>query len=158
MLASTNDDGGSGKSSRSTEPAVAALSDGAGRPRRGVAPSFHIDEVWLAQCEEAVLEPSLPIIDPHHHVWVRSTSYPPEQLLADMRARHNSRATVYIEAGFAAPSSGGPRFAGVGEVEYANGIGALFASNYHGQIRACAGIVGKVDLTLGAGAEVVMQA
>jgi L-fuconolactonase len=52
----------------------------------------------------------------------------------------------------------GSRFASVGEVEYANGVGAFFASNYHGPLRACAGIVGKVDLTLGAFAEEVLKA
>jgi predicted TIM-barrel fold metal-dependent hydrolase len=138
--------------------AAAASPGQAGIPRRGVAPSFHIDEEWLAMREEAVLEPSVPIVDPHHHFWVRSTPYLPEHLLADMRAGHNIRGTVYIEAGFAARADGDPRFAGLGEVEYANGIGALFASNHFGTLRACAGIVGKVDLTLGACAQEVMQA
>jgi L-fuconolactonase len=55
-------------------------------------------------------------------------------------------------------AEGDPRYASVGEVEYANGVGAAFASGYYGNVRACAGIVGRVDLTLGALAEDVMQA
>ena len=31
---------------------------------------FGVQEDWLAQREEAVLEPSLPIIDPHHHLFL----------------------------------------------------------------------------------------
>ena len=29
----------------------------------------YVDERRLAERDEAVLEPDLPIIDPHHHVW-----------------------------------------------------------------------------------------
>lgn len=126
--------------------------------RRGVPPLFHVDEEWLARRQEEILEAPLPIVDPHHHFWVRSEPYLVEQLLADLQAGHNIRGTVYVEAGFALRADGDPRFAGVGEVEYANGVGALFASNYYGSLRACAGIVGKVDLTLGAFAEEILQA
>ena len=27
---------------------------------------------WLDQVKEAIIEPDLPIIDPHHHFWDRS--------------------------------------------------------------------------------------
>ena len=30
-----------------------------------------IREDWLAQWSEAILEPNLPIVDPHHHLWDR---------------------------------------------------------------------------------------
>jgi len=62
---------------------------------------------------------------------------------------HNLRGTVYVEAGFAYRCEGGPRLASVGEVEYANGVGALFASGHYGGVRACAGIVGRADLHAG---------
>jgi hypothetical protein len=35
-------------------------------------------------------------------------------------------------------------FASIGEVEFANGVAAQFASGYDGDVRACAGIVGRV--------------
>lgn len=28
-----------------------------------------MDEAWLTLTQEAVLEPDLPICDPHHHLW-----------------------------------------------------------------------------------------
>ena len=30
------------------------------------------DDHWIASVTEEVLEPDLPIIDPHHHLWVRN--------------------------------------------------------------------------------------
>jgi L-fuconolactonase len=126
--------------------------------RRGVAPLLYIDEDWLSLHEEDVIERDLPIVDPHHHLWDRSAPYLAPELAKDLRCGHNIRATVYIECSFAYRIDGDPRFASVGEVEYANGVAALFASGYYGSVRACAGIVGKVDLCLGAFAEEVMLA
>ena len=30
-----------------------------------------VDQAWLDRVVEPVLEPELPIIDPHHHLWIR---------------------------------------------------------------------------------------
>jgi L-fuconolactonase len=128
------------------------------KPHRGIAPLLYIDEEWLALHKEEVLEPELPIIDAHHHLWHRAAPYLAPQLAGDLRCGHNIRGTVYIECSFAYRADGDPRFACVGEIEYANGVAALFASGYHGPVRACAGIVGKVDLCLGAFAEEVLLA
>lgn len=129
-----------------------------GKPRRGTHPLFFIDEEWLALRTEEVIAPDLPIVDPHHHLWDRAVPYLVPQLLQDLQCGHNLRGTVYVEAGFAYRADGDGRLASIGEVEYANGVGALFASGYHGALRACAGIVGRVDLSLGASAEEVLQA
>jgi len=129
-----------------------------GKPRRGAHPLFYIDEEWLAQHTEEVIAPELPIIDPHHHLWARSAPYLVPELLRDLQCGHDIRGSVFVEAGFAYRAEGDPRFASVGEVEYANGVGALFAGGYYGSLRACAGIVGHVDLSQGAAAEEVMQA
>ena len=105
---------------------------------------FHHPRVrpdWLSKVNEAIIDPELPIVDPHHHLWARSAPYLVPELLSDLTCGHAIRASVYVEAGFAYRKDGDPRFASVGEVEYANGVGALFASGYHGPIRACAGIV-----------------
>ncbi|WP_345539107.1 amidohydrolase family protein [Variovorax defluvii] len=125
--------------------------------RRGVPPHFFIDEQWLGAQSEDVIEPELPIIDAHHHIWSRAAPYLVPELVGDLACGHNLRGTVYVEAGFAWREEGDPRFASVGEVEYANGVGALFASGHHGAVRACAGIVGRVDLTLGSFAGKVMR-
>jgi L-fuconolactonase len=128
------------------------------KPRRGVAPLLYIDEEWLALRTEDVIEPELPIVDAHHHLWDRSAPYLDRELAGDLHCGHQIRGTVYMECSFAYRAEGDPRFASVGEVEYANGVAALFASGYHGPVRACAGIVGKVDLSLGAFAREVLAA
>lgn len=46
----------------------------------------------------------------------------------------------------------------VGETEFANGVAAMFASGALGRPRACAGIVGRADLTLGSRVEPVLLA
>ena len=120
------------------------------KPRRGIPPLLYIDEEWLALHTEDVLEPDRPIVDPHHHLWDRSAPYLDPQLADDLRCGHNIRGTVYVECSFAYRAGGIPRFACVGEVEYANGIAALFASGHYGPVRVCAGIVGKVDLSASA--------
>ena len=30
------------------------------------------DAAWVAKVSEAALEPDLPIVDPHHHLWQRA--------------------------------------------------------------------------------------
>jgi L-fuconolactonase len=129
------------------------------KPQRGVSPVFYVDQEWLSLHTEDVIDPDRVIVDPHHHLWDRSYGpYLDRELAADLRCGHNIRGTVYVECAFAHRADGDPRFATVNEVEYANGIGALFASGLYGPVRACAGIVGRVDLTLGAFAEEVLQA
>lgn len=46
----------------------------------------------------------------------------------------------------------------VGETEFANGIAAMCSSGIHGKTRACAGVVGHADLTLGTRVEPVLSA
>ncbi len=65
------------------------------RQRRMYVP----DDVWLAkQAKEAILEPDLPIVDPHHHLWDHGNQrYLLDELLADTGSGHNITATVYID-------------------------------------------------------------
>jgi L-fuconolactonase len=107
---------------------------------------------------EEILEPELPIIDPHHHLWEwtpalvatlpppvhpfekvfrRSTRYLLDELLADLRTGHNIRATVFVQCGAMYRADAAPAFKPVGET---------------------AGIVGHVDLTLGAVVSEVLEA
>src|SRR5215471_1878838 len=45
---------------------------------------------WLARRTEAILEPELPIVDPHHHLWERpGWNYMLDDLLADTNSGHN---------------------------------------------------------------------
>ena len=45
---------------------------------------------WLGQVQEEILEPALPICDPHHHLWDHPGSrYLLDELLADTGSGHN---------------------------------------------------------------------
>ena len=56
------------------------------------------DDHWLAMLQEEILEPELPIIDPHHHLWVRNGyTYLMPELAADLASGHNIIATVFAE-------------------------------------------------------------
>ena len=60
---------------------------------------LHVRPDWLALRQEETLEPELPIVDPHHHLWDRpNDSYLLPDLLADTGSGHNIVATVFVEA------------------------------------------------------------
>ena len=60
------------------------------------------DDAWLARQEkEPILEPELPIIDTHHHLWDRGGwTYLLPELLADLNTGHNIVATIFEECIF----------------------------------------------------------
>ncbi|MBV9511994.1 MAG: amidohydrolase family protein [Caulobacteraceae bacterium] len=99
---------------------------------------------------EAVLEPDLPIIDAHHHVWgdERQPPYPASRLFADKAVSgHKVDATVFVECHQAYRSEGPEHLRSVGETEFARGV-AEDALRLGGRAAgACAGIVAFVDLT-----------
>jgi L-fuconolactonase len=120
---------------------------------------------------ESILEPDLPIIDPHHHLWDwpeavfanrpvpqhgfdkvirRATRYLLPEFLADLNTGHNIRATVFVQCGAMYRADAADAFKPVGETEFVSGVAAMCASGTYGPVRACAGIVGHVDLTAGA--------
>jgi predicted TIM-barrel fold metal-dependent hydrolase len=124
---------------------------------------------------EAILEPDLPIIDPHHHLWDwpptrqmpkhdfstvvgRSMRYLLPELLADLNSGHNVRATVFVQCSSMYRADGPDALRSVGETEFVNGVAAMCASGRYGEVRACAGIVGHVDLTQGARASDALEA
>ena len=122
---------------------------------------------------EAILEPDLPIVDPHHHLWDRATvrALPPpppgtvvhpftqvvsrrpryllDELLTDLRSGHNVRATVFVQCGAFHRADGPEHLKPVGETEFVNGVAAMTASGVYGDVRVCAGIVGNADCTIG---------
>jgi predicted TIM-barrel fold metal-dependent hydrolase len=116
---------------------------------------------WLAQVEEEVLEPDLPICDAHHHLWDRRPEpnrYLLEDLLADLQSGHRVVSTVYVDCVAMYRASGPEALRPVGETEFAQGVAAMTASGIYGDLVAAAGIVGHVDLTLGDGARPVLEA
>lgn len=131
-----------------------------------------------AQTEE-ILEPDLPIIDPHHHLWDwpaalfasrpvathgfdkvirRVTRYLLPEFLADLNTGHNIRGTVFVQCGAMYRAEGPEALKPLGETEFVNGVAAMSASGTYGDIRACAGIVGHADLTSGAAVSEVLEA
>jgi L-fuconolactonase len=104
----------------------------------------------MSEREEPVLEPDLPIIDSHHHLFDRPNArYMFEDYLADAGAGHRIIASVYVET-LAMSRPGGPEpLRPLGEVEFANGVAAMSASGGYGPCRVAAGIVGYADLRLG---------
>ncbi|MCA0423960.1 MAG: amidohydrolase, partial [Proteobacteria bacterium] len=118
-----------------------------------------VREDWLNSDREAVLEPDLPIIDPHHHLWDRPEgTYLFPELRADTGDGHRIAATVYIQCRSMYRQAGPELLRPVGEVEFVNGIAAQAASGLYGDCRACAGIVGYVDITQGDAAVPALEA
>ena len=127
---------------------------------------------------EAILEPDLPIIDPHHHLWdlrplidafpqprhdfiealVDAAYYTFDELQADTQSGHNVIGTCFMECGaFYNPAYGEDNKV-VGEVEFVDGVAAQGASGLYGNYRPCHAIIGHADLTLGDGARPVLEA
>jgi len=105
---------------------------------------------WLAKRQEEVIDPSRPIVDPHHHLWDRGGQrYLIEELTDDIGSGHNIIATVYVEARSMYRAKGAEALRPVGEVEFANGAAAMSASGSYGPAAICAGIVGHANLLLG---------
>lgn len=132
---------------------------------------------------EPIIEPDLPIIDAHHHLWYLSEAaiaavgrqgnlaaealaqtfrkYPRylfDELRADASSGHNIRASLFVNARAMYRATGPEEMKSVGEVEFVNGIAAMAASGTFGDARFCAGIVGSADLTLGDAIEEVLIA
>jgi predicted TIM-barrel fold metal-dependent hydrolase len=123
------------------------------------APQSPVREDWLDRRKEPALEPDLPIVDPHHHLWVRpGWRYMLDDFLADTRTGHNIVATVFVQANSMYRDSGPVEMRSVGETEFVNGMAAICASGYCGKTRVAAGIVGYADLKLGSRAEPVLVA
>ncbi|MFL5287407.1 MAG: amidohydrolase family protein [Rhodopila sp.] len=117
-----------------------------------------INEQWLAQHTEPALEPDLPIVDPHHHLWIREGNpYLLPELLADIATGHNIRATVYEECRSMYRADGPEEERSLGETEFVTGIAAMGASGIFGPARVCARMVGYVDLRLGARARDLLK-
>jgi len=114
---------------------------------------------WLALRTEPIIEPALPIIDPHHHLWdhVGNRYFFPE-LMSDLDAGHNIRATVFMQCEAMYRADGDPELQPVGETEFVNGVAAMSASGNYGPGRACAGIIGYADLRLADRVKRVLEA
>jgi len=88
---------------------------------------------------EDVLDPDLPIVDPHHHLWVHPTNtYMLRELRADTGSGHHVVHTVFVECASGYREDGPESMRFVGETDF------VVAADPDGFI---AGIVGRADLT-----------
>ena len=120
-----------------------------------------IREDWLSQVQEEILEPDLPIVDPHHHLWDRPDSrYMIDDLQTDIESGHNIISTVFVECGSMYRQDGPERLRPVGETEFVNSVAEKNVQKNSGVAprRICEGIVGHADLTLGEEVDEVLKA
>src|ERR1700735_2836714 len=107
---------------------------------------------------EQILEPELPICDPHHHLWdFPASRYLLPELLADLTSGHKVESTVFVECGSLYRAAGPEPMRYVGETEFVNGAAAMAASGRYGPVLACEGIVGRADLAQGASVAAVLE-
>jgi len=130
------------------------------------APSFttnnvrSLDELrtWLATSREEILEPALPIVDPHHHL--RETAhgrYLLPELGDDLASGHNICATVFVDSQTMHRTAGPAVLRPVGETDFV--LQSLAATDSRvAASNPCAGIVGNLDLTFGAAVREALEA
>lgn len=120
--------------------------------------SGQVSDAWLARHIEPIIDTTLPIIDPHHHLWVREgNTYLLPELLADLGSGHSVRATVFEECHSMYRPDGPVEERSLGETEFVTGFAAMGASGTFGPTRFCARMVGNVDLLLGARAQPLLE-
>ena len=114
---------------------------------------------WIARVrKEQALEPDLPIIDPHHHLWDDDRGpYLLPDILADIGGGHNVKATVFIECRTHYRAGAVEAERPLGEVEFVNGTSAMSASGGYGPARIAAAIIGHADLRLGENVQDILE-
>ncbi|KAF1020985.1 MAG: hypothetical protein GAK30_02139 [Paracidovorax wautersii] len=110
---------------------------------------------WLQLCQEEPVEPSLPIVDAHHHFYDRpGWTYLQADYLADAtRGGHAVEASVYMQALTRYRPDGPLTLRPVGETEY-----VVDSTAVPSVPKVAQGIVGYADLRLGAELVEVLEA
>lgn len=104
---------------------------------------------WTRLYSEAALEPDLPIIDAHHHLWDDDRGvYLLDEFVGES-AGHNIVGSVYAQFKAMYRADGPTLMKPVGEVEFVNGMAATSASGRYGDVRVAEGIIAYADLLLG---------
>lgn len=122
------------------------------------------DAAWLTRHVEDILEPDIPIVDAHHHIWEQPGNvYGIDDLRADVSTGHKVVATVFVQAHYAYRSTGREALRCVGETErieqIANEARAQSRTTRNaGPFSPCAAIVGFADLMLGKEVAQVLEA
>ncbi|MEI5995843.1 amidohydrolase family protein [Paraburkholderia bengalensis] len=118
-------------------------------PKQAV-PHNPVRPEWLALREEPALEPGLPIVDAHHHLWeFPHKSYRTHDLLADIASGHDIRATVFVECKTHYDADAPAELASAGELRFALAE-SLDGQRRGAKTRVAAALVGNAELALGA--------
>lgn len=100
--------------------------------------------------DEPIIEPDLPIIDSHIHLFdLPDNRYMLEDYMADATAGHNIVASIYCETQVFSRSDGPEHLRPLGEVEFANGVAAMAATGQYGPCKIAHGVIGHANLSLG---------
>ena len=108
---------------------------------------------WIAQIREEIINPELPIIDPHHHLWngdnqlAGSFPYLIENLNEDTFSGHNIVGTIFMECAQGYFLDGEEKYKPVGETEFV--INLIKDSEKLSKSTNIMGIIGFADLMLG---------
>ncbi|WP_241018948.1 amidohydrolase family protein [Paraburkholderia sp. Tr-20389] len=114
---------------------------------------------WTDLLREEALEPELPIIDPHHHVWDDERGrYMSTELMHDLSSGHRIEATVFVQFKSGYRKNGPASMQPVGEVEFARSFADACAIRMPDGPRLCEGIIAHADLTLGDEVQPVLDA
>tara|TARA_Y100001970_G_scaffold268144_1_gene359006 strand:- start:2666 stop:3691 length:1026 start_codon:yes stop_codon:yes gene_type:complete len=114
---------------------------------------------WIATVVEDVLEPEIPILDPHHHLWLdeghTGWPYTLEDFHKDTGSGHNIVGTVFLECHAEYRKDGPIHLRPVGETEFIADLAEQSAVSNGAEIKA---IQGNADVSLGAAVEEVLEA
>ena len=97
---------------------------------------------WFAQVTEEVIDPSRPIVDPHHHLWPIGGALPYglDELYSDTASGHNITKTVFIECGASYTIDAPAHLAPVGETAF------VAAESKRDPAHLISGIIAHADL------------
>ena len=100
--------------------------------------------------DEPILEPDLPILDSHIHLFdLPNNRYMLDDYLADAHAGHNIIGAIYCETQEFSRPDRPDHMKPLGEVEFANGVAAMCASGKYGPCKVGLGIIGHANLSHG---------
>jgi predicted TIM-barrel fold metal-dependent hydrolase len=118
----------------------------------------NIREDWLSLTKEEVIDPDIPICDPHHHLWYDELiKYSIEDFLQDVGDGHHVTKTVFVESRMMPKEDAVLEMQPVGETEFVQNV-VTELKEKNEEIDVATGIVGFADLTLGRAVENVLKA
>jgi L-fuconolactonase len=123
-----------------------------------------VHEDWLNQVVEPALEPALPIVDAHHHLWPTAPNelwftFTPQQLTDEIvKCGHNIVATVCVDSHSGYRTDGPEHMRVVGETESTDRVAADGRKKGGKAATICAAIVSHANLLLGSAVGEVLDA